>query len=169
MTKDSEIKEFAFADLKTYKSALEKAPSKKWVKSRSLGGNKTSNYIPLYIQQALAEKFFREFYVVEEKYNVIANEILCTVKLQIVPDFPYADTIFPTGTAAKPIQQDSGISASSFPTGKKINALEYNAPAARSAAISNALTSIGNIFGRNLNREANNDFTIKGKEEKNAE
>ena len=68
-----------------------------------------------------------------------------------------------TGVAAKPIQQDKDMSASSFPVGKKVNALEYNTPATRSAAVSNALTNFANIFGRNLNRDVRNDYSMNEK------
>lgn len=155
--------EFRYADLKAFKDALQKAPKQDWVKKRDLGGGKKSNYIPLYVQQSVAEVMFRECYVIDETYQIVANEVLCVIKLQLLPDFPYAETFFTTGVAAKPIQQNSGAKAWDFPINKKANALEYNAPAAKSAAISNAFTNLGNVFGRNLNRDASNDFSMTPK------
>lgn len=154
------ILNYYFADIESFKSALNKAPSKGWIKSRSLGGSKSSKYVPLFVQQAVADKFFRECDVISEEYQVIVNEILCVVKLSILPDYPDAEHRYITGVASKPIQMDSGASTAKFPLGKKTNAVEYNAPAAKSAAISNALTTLGNIFGRNLNRDVRDDYSI---------
>jgi hypothetical protein len=154
---------FNFKDLEAFKEELQKAPPPGWVKTRDLGGSKKSSYVPLAIQQALADHFFRECDVAQETYQVIVNEILCTVKLSLLPDFPHAEHRYITGTASKPIQMDSQSTPSKFPLNKKANALEYNAPAARSAAISNALTTFANIFGRNLGRDVSNDYSIKPK------
>ena len=154
---------FNFKDLEAFKEASQKAPPTGWIKSRDLGGSKKSTYVPLAVQQALADHFFRECDVIQEDYQVIVNEILCTVKLSLLPDFPYAEHRYITGSASKPIQMDSQSTPSKFPLNKKENALEYNAPAARSAAISNALTTFANIFGRNLGRDVSNDYSIKPK------
>lgn len=163
----SEIKEiFQFENREKWLQALQSEPNDSWVKNRELGNGKKSTYVPLPIQQALADKFFRECDVIDEKYSVITNEILCTVKLSVLPDYPYSEHRIITGTAAKPIQQNQGSSASTFPNGKKTNALEYNAPAARAAAISNALTTFANLFGRNLSREIKAGFSfIRNKED----
>lgn len=157
---------FNFATFDQWRESLSKAPKREWTKSRNLGGNKKSTYIPLFVQQALADMFFREFDVIDENYVVVSNELICTVKIQFLPDYPDSEHRFMTGVAAKPIQQDSKIAASSFPTGKKTNALEYNAPASRSAAVSNALTNFANIFGRNLNRDVRNDYSMTKKQNK---
>lgn len=158
---------FNFTNFDSWRDALNKAPNSKWILQRKLGGAKTSKYIPLFVQQALADTFFREFDVIEENYMVVSNEVLCTVKIHFLPDYPDSELRTMTGVAAKPIQQDANTPPSSFPTGKKANALEYNAPASRSAAVSNALTSFANIFGRNLNRDVRNDYTMTKKSDKN--
>ena len=159
--KDEQIVEvYQYKDRESWIQALQKSPPDSWIKSRELGVGKKSKYIPLGIQQALADKFFRECDVVEEHYQVIVNEILCTVKISILPDYPYSEHRFITGTGSKPIQMDSGNSASKFPLGKKTNALEYNAPAARAAAMSNAFTTFANLFGRNLSREMATNFSL---------
>lgn len=165
--KEKQVKtHFGFVSFDSWRAALRKAPNSNWLKERNIGGNKKSKYIPLFVQQALCDLFFREFDVIQENYQVVQNEIICTVKISFLPDYPYSEHRYMTGVAAKPIQQDSGISASSFPTGKKANALEYNSPAARSAAVSNALTNFANIFGRNVNREIRNDYNMSDKKPK---
>ena len=155
------IKVFNFKDREEWVQKLQESPNEKWIKTRSLGGSKSSTYIPLFIQEALADLFFRECDIIEETYTLVVNEVLCTIKMSILPDYQDSEHRFITGTASKPIQQDQGSVASLFPSGKKTNALEYNSPAARAAAKSNALTSFANIFGRNLGREgANNNFSF---------
>ena len=161
---------FNFKSREDWVQKLQESPKEEWLKERTLGGGKTSIYVPLFIQEALADLFFRECDIIEEKHSVVVNEIVFTVKLSILPDYPDSEHRIITGSASKPIQQDSGSSASSFPVGKKTNALEYNAPAARSAAKSNALTSFANIFGRNLGREgAKNNFSFVRKKEETKE
>lgn len=151
---------YQFESHEQWIQALQEEPNPSWIKKRELGGSKTSTYIPLAIQQALADKFFRECDVIDEKYTLIVNEILVTVKLSVLPDYPFSEHRIITGTASKPVQQDSGSFASGFPNGKKTNALEYNAPAARAAALSNALTTFGNVFGRNLSRDIKASFSF---------
>ncbi len=102
----------------------------------------------------------KEFDLVDEKYQMIQNELLCTIKIQYLASYPNSEHRYMTGTAAKPIQQAKGSVASLFPDGKLTNATEYNAPAARAAAMSNALTTFANLFGRNLGREVRNDFSF---------
>lgn len=154
---------YNFNSFDSWREALSKAPSDKWILTRKIGSGKTSSYLPLFIQQALADLFFREFDVIDGRQEIVVNEIIYNVKISFLPDFPDSEHRFMTGVAAKPIQQDASTSASSFPIGKKSNALEYNAAAARSAAISNALTNFANIFGRNLNRDIRNDYSMEKK------
>lgn len=157
---------YRFKSEEEYKKALNASPPASWVKDRSLGGSKKSKYVPLYIQQSVADQIFQQWDVVSQEYTVVVNEILCTVKIQYIPSYPGADFRICTGVAAKPIQCDSASVPSLFPKGKKTNAVEYNAPAARSAAISNAFTALGNVLGRNLNRDTANDYSMDKKEDK---
>ena len=169
MEKQEKILKYKFESLESFKEAVNKAPAPSWIKTRDLSGTKKSSYVPLYVQQAISDVFFRECDVISEEYQVIVNEIVCVVKLSVLPDYPDAEHRYITGVGSKPIQMDAGSSTFKFPLGKKTNALEYCAPAAKSAAISNAFTTFGNIFGRNLNRDTRNDFSIKEKEKEKKE
>ena len=149
-----------FKSFEKWKEALNKAPKNSWVKSRTLGGGKNSTYIPIPIQQALADIFFDEFDVYDEKYTQIENEILCTVKISVLPSFPDSEHRVISGTGAKPIAARSGSKPENFPKGKIPNSLEYCAPNARISAISNALETFGNIFGRNIGRAVSADYSM---------
>lgn len=152
---------FRFLNVEAYKVKLNSAPQDGWIIQRDLGGGKQANYIPIEMKEALADMIFREWHVVEEKYFNLFNEIVCTVKINALPDYPGADYITFTGSASKPIQTDKGSLVTEFPKGKKANALEYCLPAVRSEAIGNALEVLGNLFGRNVGRAASNNFGLK--------
>ena len=157
---------YNFTDRQKWQHGLNGTPKKNWVKSRNLGAGKKSFYIPIEVQQALADVFFNEFDVVKCEPMVIANEIVCTVTISLLPSYPNSEHRTITGSASKPIQCDSGSSPAKFPLGKKTNALEYNLPAARTAAISNALTTFGNVFGRNLGRSVSAGYNMNEKTKK---
>lgn len=163
--KTQKIETYKFKDLQSFKAALDKAPQPNWCKKRT-AGNYESIYMPLFRQQALADIMFREWLVIDEKYGTILNEVQCTVKIQALPDYPDAEHWFFTGSASKPIQCDANSTASKFPIGKKSNALEYNLPAVRGAAMSTAFSTIGNVFGRNLARETNNNYSLTKEKKK---
>jgi len=158
------VEVYPYANHEAWHDKLQNAPDPSWVKSRQLGGNKTSTYLPLGIQEAIADKFFREFDIINVDIQIAVNEIICTIKLSVLPNYPNAEHRIICGIASKPIQCKKGTS---FPAGKITNALEYNAPAVQSSAKSNALTNFANIFGRHLNREFSNGFSFT-KEKKDA-
>jgi hypothetical protein len=159
-----ELEKYRYKNYEAFHIALTKAPPAAFLKSRSIGGNRESNYQSIQAIEALAEMMFREWNVVEEKYMNVLNEIVCTVKVQALPDYPGADYMTFTGSASKAVQVNAGTKSTpkaqvhQFPLGKKENALQYCLPAVRSEAIGCAFETKGNVFGRNVNREASNDF-----------
>ena len=94
---------FNFKNREDWIQKLQESPKEEWLKKRTLGGGKTSIYVPLFIQEALADLFFRECDIIEEKYSVVVNEIVFTVKLSILPDYPDSEHRIITGSASKPI------------------------------------------------------------------
>lgn len=155
------IKErYMFANREAYISMLELSPADGMIKIRKLGGSRSSKYVPIEAQEGIADKLFREWNVLDLDYSVVHNELLMTVKIQYLPDYPGADYQFCSGVGAKAIQQKQGENPEGFPKGKIINSLEYCLPAAKSNAVSNALSDLGNVFGKNLNRDCDNDFKI---------
>lgn len=163
------IIEYRFKNRQAWFEALNKAPSKKWILERTLGGGRKSKYVPIPVQQALADIFFLEFDVIDAKFQVIENEILCTVKIKLIPNYPNSEGRIISGTGAKPIQCASGSKVHDFPIGKITNSLEYCAPAARTVAISNALNTFGNVFGRNIVRALVTDGYNMAKNKKSDE
>ena len=168
MDKEKKVTEekHSFESKEAWKSALNQAPNDSWIKSRSLGAGKSSKYIPIPIQQALADIMFDEFDVFEEHYQQIENEILCTIKISCLPSYPNSEHRVISGTGAKPIAARSGSLVHKFPQGKITNSLEYCAPNARTSAIGNALSTFGNVFGRNLGRAVSTGYNMSGKAKK---
>lgn len=150
---NEKVEEYRFKNHKEWFQAMQEAPNPKWIKSRSLSGTKTSRYVPLGIQEALADLFFREVDVIDNIVEVYNGQILVRIKLSILPNYPNSEHRIISGVGAKVVT-------------KAGNSLEYGAPSAQSAAKSNSLTNFANIFGRNLNREfADNLSYVKAKEQ----
>lgn len=154
-----------------WKEAIDSAPKDSWIKNRSLGVGKKSLYVPIEIQQALADIFYDSWNVVSETYQQITNEILCTVKIEAFPSYPNAEPEIFTGSGTKPIQTRKGSRIEKFPAGKITNSLEYCLPASRSGAIGCAFATKGNVFGRHLNRKVKSNYSLpspakKAKDEK---
>lgn len=153
-----------FKNQEVWQEALNLAPNDKWIKQRSLGGGRTASYLPIERQQALADVFFKEFDIHDAKFTTIVNEVLCTVYITVLADYPNAEYRIISGSASKPIQCAKGSKPCDFPIGKLTNSLEYCAPAARAVAIGNALETFANVFGRNLGRKTiGNGYSINKK------
>lgn len=146
-----------FASQDEWRQFLDQSPSQDWLQIRDLGGTKKHTYLPLFILEGNADICFREWFVVDEKYAAIKDGVMCTVKINALPDYPGADYITFTGTAAIPFKSVG-------------NAVEFDVPNARERAIGKAFATLGNIFGRSLNRtykhngkivKLNSGFTFK--------
>ena len=102
--KNAVMEEYNFPDFQSYRDYLDEAPDKSWLQIRELGSNKKHLFIPLFIIEASADICFREWYVVDETFMSIQNGVASTVKIQSLPDYPGADWITFTGTAAIPFR-----------------------------------------------------------------
>jgi hypothetical protein len=158
---------YRFKDKEAYINTLDSIMPENYYKERIISGGNKQKYLPIAFQEAIADMMFSEWSVIDEQYQVMVNEIVCTVKVVFVPDYPGAEEQFTTGSAAKPIQMQTGSKLTDFPAKKQINALEYCLPAARNAAKGCALEGLGNIFGRNIGRKLDKNtqlpenFTIR--------
>lgn len=141
------IEHYQFASRKEWLDKLQEAPTPSLIKSRSIGSGKNSRYVPIGVQEALSDMFFRECDLIDNTIEVYNNQIVVRVKMSVLPNYPNAEHRIISGIGAKMM------------TSAK-NSLEYGAPASQAAAKSNALTNFGNIFGRNLNREFSDGFTF---------
>ena len=154
------IENYRFKNRADYIRALDMVLPASFEKERNISTG-MHHYYPIDVQEALADDLFHEWNVTDENYSLFANELLCTVRITFTPSYPGAQERFCTGSAAIAVQMDSGANITDFPAKKKINALQYNAPAVREMAVGNALQSLGNVFGRNLARKTASNFSIR--------
>ena len=160
------MEEYRFKDRKAYAKALDSVILQNDIQERDLdkSGTKKHRYLPIPIKDAIADYLFQYWNIIDEKYIPMDGFLVSTIKLVYVPDYPDADEIFCTGSAAVLLN-------------KAKNNLEFQLPSVRSEAIGNALGSLGNIFGKNLFRVLKkgisipDGFTLRKdkKEEKKAE
>ena len=83
--------QYRYPDFITFKKALSSKPPASMLKSRSLGAGKSAEYAPIQVIETLADVNFREWTVSDERYMNVLNEIVCTVKINALPDYPGAD------------------------------------------------------------------------------
>lgn len=136
--KTEKIIEHVFANEKEFRDFLDNAPNPSWLQNRDLGG-KNHSYIPIFLIEANADLICRYWSVVDEKVQAISNGVSCTVKVCLLPDYEGAEERIITGSA--------GVMFA-----KSGNHLEFAVPNARERAIAKAFATMGNIFGRSLNR-----------------
>lgn len=158
--------QYRFTSREAYLKHLDMVLPPSCIQKRKIG-NSTKDYYPIAIQESKAHEIFHYWNIIDEKYQTIANELICTVKLEYMPSYPGADVHTCTGTGSNAIEMSSGSKCSDFPNNKSLNALDKNLGSARSKAIGCALGSLGNIFGQNLSRKINesaympSDFTFR--------
>lgn len=150
-----------FENFEKYREFLDKEPKKDWIKFRNIGEKKpVHEYIPDFIVSANADLMYREWYVVEELYMEMQQGVACTLKIRALPDYPLAEWISLTGTGGVLFK-------------KSKNAIEFDPLGARTKAINKAFQTLGNVFGRNLNKKYEDDgkeymlprgFSFLGKE-----
>ena len=148
--------QYRFKNRAGFIKTLDSVLPKEYIQERKIG-SKIHCYYPAPIKEAVADSIFQYWNIVDEKYTILVNEIVCTVKIKYMPAYPGADELFCTGSASTPIQMDANSKVNDFPAKKKINALEYNLPSVISEATSKALGRLGNVFGRNLDRKLSKD------------
>ena len=109
-------------------------------------------YVPIsHIEMLLDEVFFGLWETKDFKWQIVANEIIGSITLRVF--HPVANVwIERTGASATMIRQKSGAGITEVEA-KLHNALEMDFPHLKADCLVNAAKSLGNAFGRNLNRK----------------
>lgn len=160
---DNQIIEFSKRD--EFKKALNVNPPKSWVKRNQFAND--SEYIPIDKVEALLDCIFQEWQVEIKEVKQLAQSICAIVRLHykdpVSGEWRYHD-----GVGATPIKTEKGADASDM---SKIvsSAVATGAPSAVSYAIKDAADHLGNLFGKNLNRQDTLDgsMSIYSTKEKN--
>lgn len=138
--------------LKTY---LNKKPAKGWVKDHPML-NKVK-YMPIGTVETLMDKLFTEWRVEVVSFQALFQSVAVHVRIHYVNpvtgEWSYTDGLGATG-----VQTDKGKSAADLAAIKQ-DAIMKALPAAKSYAIKDAVHHLGDIFGRNLNRDGEQEYT----------
>lgn len=122
--------------------------------SIDMGNNRNGNdYIVIsHIEMKLDEIFQGHWSTENYKYSQIANEIVGNITLKVL--HPITGVwITREGAAAIQIMQDAGKPIDTILQTKKKNALETGFPKLKAMCLKNAASSLGKLFGRDLNRK----------------
>ena len=75
------IEKFTFKSKEDYLKTLDSLMPSEYIDKRKLGGGRTVDYVPISIQQALADHLLSEWNVVEDVLFVMVKEIVCLLHL----------------------------------------------------------------------------------------
>ena len=110
-----------------------------------------ASYLPIGLIENQLDELYSGLWQTEGTVELMGNSIVATVTLKVF--HPTAKLwISRTGIGAKKVQLNKGAAAMDT-SQMKADAFEKGAPAAKSMALRNAAQSLGQVFGRNLNRD----------------
>lgn len=155
MSEDLQVYSKANKAAEGFQNLLNRDVDETRVKINTMANN--AKYVPVdVVEQLLDELYSGLWQTVNFKYEVVVNEVIGSIDLQVF--HPIAKQwISRTGAASVLIQtqKDKPIT-SEF---KIKNTLVKDFPHLKAECLKNAAKSFGCVFGRNLNRGQENDFT----------
>lgn len=134
---------------------LNAPPKPEWVKKHPFVNNLV--YLPIERVEYLLTMIFSKWWVEVKETKLLANSITVTVKLWVLDPLT-GEEMWQDGVGAIPIQIAKGEGALNF---DKMNssAVQIGLPAAESFAIKDAAEKFGRIFGKDLNRKNNINYS----------
>jgi hypothetical protein len=143
-------KQSEFQSIKDFAAVIERQPAKSEIKTNKFADG--AKYIPIgTIENKLDKIYYGLWQTSRQRLELIGNSLVCTIRLRVYhPVFKI--WITREGTGAVPVQLNKGERVMNFETIKK-DAIKKGAPAAKAQSIRNAAQSLGEQFGRNLNRD----------------
>lgn len=137
-------------------SMLNASPKESEVKINAQAGN--SKYLPVsFVEMTLDEIFGGLWQTKNFTSQVVANEIIGTIELGVFHPV-LKEWIWRTGAGAVMIQQSKGSQITDI--GAKIkNTLVKDFPHLKAECLKNAARSLGKVFGRDLNRSFEDQYT----------
>lgn len=134
---------------------VNKKPSPKAIKVNKFANN--SQYVEIGYMEMKLDQVTKGLWATEVlDTKLIGNSICVTVRVRFF-HWHFKTWLHRDGVGACPIEVKSGSSPVDF---SQINskAISKNLPVAKSEAFKNACKSIGNLFGRHLNREFQHEY-----------
>lgn len=152
---------------------LNQNPPDKWFENHptakikdATGNTVSAKYLSIGRIEYLLSRIYGKWWVEVKNVQVIANSVAVTVRLHVKNPLT-GEIEFQDGVGATAIQTDSGKGAMDWNYAKSAG-VQMALPSARSYAIKNAAGSLGKIFGKDINRAIEIDYTplLKEKIEK---
>jgi hypothetical protein len=133
------------------KTLLNQPPPKAWIKKNKYANN--SEYLPIGKVEYLLDKIFQQWKVEILDYKPLFNSISATVRVHYVDPIT-GEWMYHDGGGVKELQTQAGTGPlkQDFSNINK-GAVEMALPIAISTAVKNAARHLGQLFGRELNRE----------------
>jgi recombination DNA repair RAD52 pathway protein len=116
-----------------------------------------AKYIPIERIEWLLTRIFIRWHSEIKSVQLIANSVVVTVRLYY-QDVVTKEMLWQDGVGAVALQTDQGAGAIEFDKIKS-SAVQMAAPSAVTYAIKDAAEKIGNLFGKDINRSTQIDYT----------
>lgn len=133
---------------------LNQAPPNEWRKKHP---TTNGEYLPIERVEYLLSRIFTKWWVEVRTIQSIANSIVVTVRLYVVNPITNSEE-WQDGVGAAPIQTDKGAGAMDW-NKAKIAGVMMAAPSAESYAIKDAAEKFGKLFGKDLNRKEQIEYS----------
>lgn len=112
-----------------------------------------AKYLPIsFMEMTLDEIFFGQWDTKNFKWERVFNEMIGSIELEVINPIT-GKTITRVGAGSIQIMQDAGKAISEFNDTKKKNALQMGFPKLKAECFKNACLSLGQYFGRDVNRK----------------
>lgn len=156
MSKNTLLSEEKIKSIEQFNQKLNENPPKDEIQVNSMANN--SKYLPIsFVQTKLDEIFLGMWSFKMEHCQVIANEIIGYGSLELVNPVT-GMKITRSGSAAVVIQQSKDSAITDF-SSKIKNTLVKDFPHLQAECIKSAAKTLGKVFGRDLNRKFQDDYS----------
>jgi hypothetical protein len=133
---------------------LNSPPPKNWIKTHPMT---KGDYLPIERVEYLLSRIFTKWWVEIKATQVIANSVVVTIRLYVINPITNSEE-WQDGIGAMAIQTDKDKGAMDWNFAKADGVMKA-APAAESYAIKDAAEKFGKLFGKDLNRKENIEYT----------
>lgn len=134
---------------------LNQSPPESWLVNHPMING--YRYLPIERVEYLLTRIFTKWWVEIKQTQVLANSVVVTVRLWVINPLT-GEHEFQDGLGASPIQTDKGAGAMDWNAAKN-DGVQKAAPSAETYAIKDASEKFGKLFGKDVSRKTNIDYT----------
>ena len=145
-----------YKSIENFQAELNKQPAKIDIKSQKLGG-KDVGYLPIGLIEKYLDEMFAGLWSIENiSYQVVINSIAVSLDLKV---FNPVSQVWITRAGVGAVKIQLNKDAKSLDVEQiKADAIQKGLPAAKAFAVKNAAQSLGELFGRNINRDVDTEY-----------